>query len=223
MSTTGPRDTLARWLSAGLCLALITAFVWGIWQQTEGLEVWTFDGRRQGQMATGELQAPAVQLRHADGNGSEPEPAPWSAGAPAAYLVDFIYTRCPGVCRALGSEYQQMQRQLKEQAEHDPSYDRVRLLSVSFDVAHDGVDELRQNAKLLSAKSPYWRWAVPASEADSRTLLRALGVVAIPDGAGGFVHNGDIHLLDRHGRLRALFTFEQWPEALAAAREVAAR
>ncbi len=223
MPAPGPRETLARWLSASLCLALVTAFVWGAWQQTEGLEVWTFEGRRQRQMAAGELQAPAVRLRLADGGGAEPEAAPWSGAAPAAYLVDFIYTRCPGVCRALGNEYQQMQRQLIASAAPDPVHDRVRLLSVSFDVAHDGVDQLRQSARLLAAQPPHWRWAVPASEADSRTLLRALGVVAIPDGAGGFVHNGDIHLLDREGRLRALFPFEQWPEALAAAREVALR
>ena len=221
MQETDPRNALARWLSAGLCATLITAFVWGIWWQTDGLEVWTFDGHRQQQMAAGALQAPAVPLRFADSNGTVPEPAPWAAGPPAAYLVDFIYTRCPGVCRALGSEYQQMQRELMDAAEKDPSNNRVRLLSVSFDVAHDGVAQLRQNARLLSAQAPHWRWAVPTSESDASALLLALGVVAIPDGAGGFVHNGDIHLIDRQGKLRGLFGFEQWPEALAAARQVA--
>ena len=221
MPVSGSRDRLARWLSASLCLALSGAFVWGMWQQTDGLEVWTFEGRRQQQMAAGELQAPAVHLRHADGGTVEIEAAPWSGDAPAAYLVDFIYTRCPGVCRALGSEYQQMQRQLIADAEQDTAVQRVRLLSVSFDVAHDGVDQLRHNARLLAAQPPHWRWAVPVSETESRALLRSLGVVAIPDGAGGFVHNGDIHLLDRSGRLRGMFAFDQWPAALAAAREVA--
>lgn len=42
--------------------------------------------------------------------------------------------------------------------------------------------------------------------------------MAIPDGEGGFVHNGAIHLLDERGRLRGLFELEQWPQALAAAR-----
>lgn len=223
MPTPDSRNTLARWLSAALCLTLSATFVWGIWKQTDALEVWTFEGRRQRQMADGALQAPAVQLRHADSAASETEAAPWSGEAPAAaYLVDFIYTRCPGVCRALGSEYQQMQRQLIAGAEQDPANQRVRLLSVSFDVEHDGVAQLRQNARLLGAQPQHWRWAVPATETESRALLRSLGVVAIPDGAGGFVHNGDIHLLDREGRLRGLFGFGEWPQALAAARELAA-
>jgi protein SCO1/2 len=223
MSTPGSRDTLARWLSAALCVALSGAFVWGMWQQTDGLEVWTFEGHRQQQMAAGELQAPAVRLRHADVDASKLEPVPWASGAPTAYLVDFIYTRCPGVCRALGSEYQQMQRQLIADAKQVPADQRVSLLSVSFDVEHDGVDQLRQNARVLSADPQHWRWAVPATERESRALLRSLGVVAIPDGAGGFVHNGDIHLLDGEGRLRGLFGFDQWPAALAAARKVAAQ
>jgi protein SCO1 len=56
---------------------------------------------------------------------------------------------------------------------------------------------------------------------ESRALLRALGVVVVPDGSGGFVHNGAIHLLDGQGSLRALFDYTRWPEALAAARRVA--
>ena len=222
MTNSSSRNTLARWLSAALCLALSAAFVWGIWQQTDGLAVWTFEGKRQQQMAAGALKAPVVQLRHADGAASETEPAPWSGEAPTAFLIGFVYTRCPGVCRALGSEYQQMQRQLIADAKHDPTSARVRLLSVSFDVEHDGVQQLRQNVRLLAAQPAHWRWAVPATEAESRALLRSLGVVAIPDGAGGFVHNGDIHLLDGKGRLRGLFGFGEWPQALAAARELAA-
>lgn len=163
-----------------------------------------------------------VPLRHADGSEAL---APWrtDSAAPAAYLVDFIYTRCPGVCRVLGNEYQQMQDQLLERSRHDAAYDRVQMLSLSFDVAHDDVRQLHDAAVRLGARPAHWRFAVPASEAESQTLLRALGVVAIADGAGGFVHNGDIHLLDREGRLRALFRFDEWPRALAAARDLAAR
>lgn len=222
MHSARPSETLSRWCSALLCLALGVAFIWGAWRQTSGFDVWTFEGRRQMQVAAGELRAPVVTLRHADGSDA---PAPWHAdsAAPAAYLVDFIYTRCPGLCRALGSEYQQMQRQLIVRGHHDPAYRGVQLLSVSFDVVHDGVPQLQRAAEQWGAQEVHWRFAVPASEADSRSLLRSLGVVAIPDGAGGFVHNGDIHLLDRQGRLRGLFGFDEWPRALAAARELTAR
>ncbi len=215
------RDRLAWRLSAALCLALVTLFVWGVWQQTAGLSVWTFEGRRELQVAAGELHAPRVAMRAVFGD----HELEWPAGttAPAAYLVDFIYTRCPSVCRTLGSQYQQMQRVLAAQASTDPASAQVRLASISFDVRHDGKTELQQLASSLDADPAHWSFAVPASEGDAQTLLRALGVVAIADGQGGFVHNGDIHLLDRQGRLRALFAIDEWPQALAAASRLAAQ
>jgi protein SCO1/2 len=63
---------------------------------------------------------------------------------------------------------------------------------------------------------------VPATRDDALALLRSLAVVVVPDGEGGFVHNGAIHLLDERGRLRGLFEFDQWPRALAAAHQLAA-
>jgi protein SCO1/2 len=222
MRSARQREALSRWCTSLLCMALGVAFIWGAWRQTSGFDVWTFEGRRRLQMAAGELQAPGVPLHDADGSDA---PAPWRAhgAAPAAYLVDFVYTRCPGVCRVLGNEYQQMQGQLLERSRDDAAYDRVQLLSLSFDLAHDDVQQLHDTAVRLGARPAHWRFAVPASEADSQSLLRALGVVAIADGAGGFVHNGDIHLLDHEGRLRALFRFDEWPRALVAARKLAAR
>ena len=146
---------------------------------------------------------------------------PWSepqAGA-KAYLVDFIYTRCPSVCLALGTHYQQMQRELQQGPDTAAG---VRLLSVSIDRAHDQPPELARYAALHKADPHWWRLAAPASDTDATALLRALGVVVVPDGLGGFNHNGAIHLIDGQGRLRALFDFEQWPHALDAARALAA-
>ena len=50
--------------------------------------------------------------------------------------------------------------------------------------------------------------------------MRSLGVVVIPDGMGGFVHNGSIHLLDGQGLLRGLYGYDGWPQALADARRL---
>ena len=219
--TPASRDRLARRLSAALCLGLVTLSAWGAWHHTAGLSVWTFEGRRELQVAAGELHAPRVAMHTAFGDDELAWPA--SPTAPAAYLVDFIYTRCPSVCRTLGSQYQQMQRELAAQARTDAAATRVRLASISFDVRHDGTAELKQLAGSLHANPAHWSFAVPASEGDSNTLLRGLGVVAITDGEGGFVHNGDIHLLDRQGRLRALFAMDEWPLALAAASRLAAQ
>ncbi|MBX3623072.1 MAG: SCO family protein [Rhizobacter sp.] len=205
-------EARARRLSAALSLLLLVALAVGLHRWTAGFEVWTFEGRRMLQLQRGELAAQAVPL-HTVGPA-----ALWSSGngAPGAYLVDFIYTRCPSVCRALGSEYQQMQRELAAQ----PA--RVRLVSMSFDVAHDTPQQLAAYAATHHADPRWWTLAVPTSDAGAQALLRSLGVVAVDDGQGGFVHNGDLHLLDAHGRLRGLYTLDDWPQALAAARALAA-
>lgn len=209
----------ARWAplaSALLCLLMLIGLVAGLQRWTDGFERWTFESRRQWQVAQGALQAPAVDLIGSDGAPL----AAWAAEPTArAWLVDFIYTRCPSVCLSLGSHYQQMQRELQQQPNAAAG---VRLLSVSIDRAHDQPPALARYAALQKADADWWRLAVPASDTDATALLRALGVVVVPDGLGGFNHNGAIHLIDARGRLRALFDFEQWPHALDAARALAA-
>ena len=214
------REARACRLTALLCLALTFGLVMALQHWTHGFEVWTFDGRRQLQWQAGELRAQPVALRRSDGS----TPRLWGdAGAmPAAYLVDFIYTRCPSVCRALGGEYQQMQRALILRQGSDPTLRGVHLVSISFDVEHDGPTQLARHAADLRADPLVWSLAVPATPGDASALLRSLGVVVIPDGEGGFVHNGDIHLMDERGRLRGLFAFDQWPQALEAAQRLAA-
>ena len=69
----------------------------------------------------------------------------------------------------------------------------------------------------MHADPQWWQIGVPASQADATALLRSLGVVVIPDGQDGFVHNGAIHVLNAHGRLLGLYEPGQWREALNAA------
>lgn len=219
-STRMTREAMARRLSALLCLALMLGLVVGLHHWTHGFEIWTFDGRRQLQWQAGKLSAHPVALRRSDGSATRL----WgdADAAPAAYLVDFIYTRCPSVCRALGSEYQRMQRELVMRQGAEPTLRGVHLVSISFDVEHDDPTRLARHAADLRADPQHWTVAVPVTHADAASLLRSLGVVVIPDGEGGFVHNGDIHLLDDRGRLRGLFDFDQWPQALEAAHRLAA-
>lgn len=202
--------------SAALCFALALGLLAGLSWWTAGFEAWTYEERRQREVEAGGLQAATVALRGVDGH----PVALWGrADATAAYLVDFIYTRCPGVCRALGSEFQRMQAELA--ARPGERTEAVRLVSISFDVDHDDPPRLARYAAAQHASGAHWIFAVPHSTRDARSLLRSLGVVVIADGAGGFVHNGSIHLLDARGRLRGLYRLDQWPQALAAARRLA--
>jgi protein SCO1/2 len=204
-----------------LCLSLVLVLAVGLYGWTCGFEVWTFEGRRQVQLQAGELRAPPVVLRGSDGS----VPRLWgdADAVPAAYLVDFVYTSCPSVCRALGSAYQQMQRDLAVRQEAEQTSPHVHLVSISFDVDHDDPGRLARHAADMRAQPRHWTLAVPSTHDDARELLLSLGVVVVADGEGGFVHNGAIHLLDERGRLRGLYEFDQWPQALEAAHRLVAR
>lgn len=214
-TTTAKTERAAQLRTAGLCVALILAVGWLIYGATLGMHAWTFEDRRKLLLPSGAYKAPDVAMLAPSGQSV----VHWSAvpRQPAVYLVDFIYTRCPTVCRTLGTEYQRMQRQLVTKPA--PA---VHLLSVSIDPEHDRPAQLAQYASSLHADPSSWSFAVPATLDDSAALLRGLGVVVVPDGQGGFVHNGAIHMLDEEGRLLALFELDQWEDALATARRVAA-
>lgn len=207
---------LPSWrLTALLCLALVLSVGWVVYQATAGLQAWTFEDRRRLLLDTGTYSAPSVQL--IDSSGRVVSPWAEAAAHPTVYLVDFIYTRCPTVCRTLGTEYQRMQQQLA--ANPDPA---VRLLSVSVDLDNDRPHHLARYAASLHTEPDKWAMAVPISTEASEALLRGLGVVVIPDGDGGFVHNGSIHMVDEHGRLLGLFELDQWEDAMAVARRISA-
>ena len=58
--------------------------------------------------------------------------------------------------------------------------------------------------------------ALPASStSELEALLNAFGVVVLPDGAGGFVHNAAIYRVDADGRLTRVY------DPLAADRTIA--
>lgn len=185
------------------CLLLLAATLALLHEVTLGFECWTFEARRRALAAQGRIHAPPFAALA--GTGAD------------VHIVDFIYTRCPGICQALGSEYQRLQAELQRGEDT-----RVRLLSVSFDVAHDDAAALASYAERYRARAPLWRVVAPGSAADDRALRQSLGVVAIPDGFGGYVHNGALHVLDAQGRLLAVHDYADWREALQDARRRAA-
>jgi protein SCO1/2 len=112
-------------------------------------------------------------------------------------VVDFVYTRCATLCTAQGAELAQLQDRLAAPIAHG----RVQLLSLSFDPAHDAPDALAGYLRRSGDRGSGWVAARPIGASALERLLRAFGVVAIPDGADGFIHNVAIQLVDPQGRL----------------------
>jgi protein SCO1/2 len=189
------------------CALVVAALLAALGHLTVGFEFWTFEARRRHDAASGQMNFPAMQL--VDDSG-------WATQLPAGgtgqvMLVAFIYTTCPSVCQALGVEFFQAQQRI-ESAGSD-----IRLLSVSVDPARDTPPALAHYARVHRANAPTWRISAPVSEDDGSKARRALGIIAVDDGMGGFVHNGALHVVDRQGRVSGIFDTADWERALALA------
>jgi protein SCO1/2 len=133
-------------------------------------------------------------------------------------LVSFVYTTCPAVCQALGAEYTRLQDAVSAA---DPRVaGSIELVSLSFDVEKDTSARLATYARLHGADDRVWTIAAPLSRDASERTLRALGVIVIADGNGGYVHNGFIHAMTPDGRVLAIFDDGEWQTALAFAKRL---
>lgn len=84
--------------------------------------------------------------------------------------VNFVFTRCQGICPVLGAQFAEL-----EGALHDAGT-RVQLLSISLDPGHDSADRLAQWGARLG-RGPGWTLLTGEVETVQR-LLRALGMGA---------------------------------------------
>lgn len=200
----------ARVLTVAVCALVFACFSMAVAELTSGFRYWTFEEKRVALAGTGTVRIQQIELQDASGYKRHL----WRDELEEdIYLVDFIYTRCPSVCQALGSEYQRMQDILLARGRQDS---RIRLLSISFD-DRDSIEDLQVYASRYRAAQSKWMVARATSSAQMRNLLDKLEVVVIKDGTGGYTHNGAIHLINGQGRLLAIYPYESWEEALGAA------
>lgn len=149
---------------------------------------------------------PTVVLETAQG-----ERIPLSSLRGRWLLVDFIYTRCTTYCMVQGGVFARVQRELAGPIARD----KVALLSISFDPRHDGPTQLAGYLQRMGGRGERWIVARPADAAGLQALLRSFGVVVLPDGLGGYVHNAAINVVDPQGRLVAVTDWRSPDEALA--------
>ena len=185
---------------------------------THGFQVWTDEGARRLEVALQPVDAPRVAV---DGPGvAAPDLPALLAQGGGVTIADFIYTRCQSVCLSLGSSFQQLQAAL--QADRTAGQRaNVRLLSISFDGAHDHPAALRAYAHGLQADPALWRFVRVPDAAQEQALLRRLGVVVVPDGRGDYEHNAALLVFDARGRMVRVFDVAEQQLALDYARHLA--
>jgi len=190
---------------------LVTVLMGGavLWHGTDGFKAFTTEGARR--LAVLEQPRTMPDVRLIDMRGQELQLADENG---RAVVVEFIYTTCPTLCTALGESFAKLQDAIKAAG----LANRVRLVSISFDPARDGLEALEDYAEAHGADGRLWVTARPENELALHALLAAFGVIVIPDGAGGFVHNAALHVVDRQGRLKAIFDVGNEAQVLAAVR-----
>ena len=137
--------------------------------------------------------------------------------------LTFVFTRCPmpDFCPLLMKKFAAAQALLTK----EPGLAaRTRLLTISFDPAHDTPDVLRAFGKPFQKTTPpFTHWSLATGKDDAiRALGGALGLDYVEEDRS-FTHNLRTAVLDPEGKLRRLFRGNEWtPEDLVAELKAAA-
>lgn len=180
--------------AAASALVLILTF-FALAGLTEDFQAYTKEQARRLEVSQNRPLLPDTILL--DERGNEHALRGWVMQEHRLLVLDFIYTRCNAVCRSLGSEFQQLQELVRTRKLQD----RVALLSISFDPAHDTPEILAGHAALLKADPGIWRFATVKDKSRLPALLQFFAVTVIPDELGGYQHNAALLGVSPSGRL----------------------
>lgn len=173
--------------------ALVTAVGSGaLWLGTNGFQAFTAETARRISILRDPRPLPNAQLEDQDGRVFTLD-----AYKGKLLAVEFIYTRCATICRTLGMAF----RQIRDRVPASILGREFALISISFDTEADDPLRLKSYGAAHGADGEHWRVARVRNASELKPLLDAFGIIAIPDGLGGFEHNAAIHLLGRDGRL----------------------
>ncbi len=198
-----------NWRGATGLLVALCATAGMVGAATDGFRVLTTDGARARDVALHPVIVPATPLLDMNGRA-----VPFAV-ADRVTIVDFVYTRCPTLCGALGGAYQRLQTEVV----HRGLQSRVRLLTVSFDPVWDTPERLRYYAVAMRPDSSIWTVATLPDTTALAPMLATFGVRVIPDGANGFAHNAALHVVDTAGRLVGIFPVDATDASISAAIE----
>jgi len=115
----------------GIALSLSIAIGALSWR-TNNFSSFTYETNRRTSVESSPIRLSDWQLQNSDG-----DTVYLSELSDKTLLVDFIFTRCPTICQALGTRYQQLQHTISESGN-----DQIALLSISIDPTFDTPERL---------------------------------------------------------------------------------
>jgi protein SCO1/2 len=112
------------------------------------------------------------------------------------WIVDFIYTNCPGACPLMTSQMHRMEEKLKD----DPD---VRLVSISVDPDRDTPPVLNAFAKRFGGPTPQWVFLTGSPQT---VHLLAHDVFHVGDVIKTMDPSTKFMLVDKRGHLRGYYS-----------------
>jgi protein SCO1/2 len=127
-----------------------------------------------------------------------------------ALAVTFVYTRCPvpDFCPLMDRHFADLQKTILADA---ALRDRVHLVTISFDPAHDTPAAIEAHAKTRGADSRVWSYLTGDAAAIDHVTSR-FGVSAIQehDAPESITHNLRTAVIDPTGRLVTIYNGNEW-------------
>jgi protein SCO1/2 len=121
------------------------------------------------------------------------------------WVADIIFTRCPGPCARMSRQMAELQAEL-------PAGPRVKLVSLTTDPDFDHPEVLQKYAARFGARAERWSFLTGTKPELRRLAVEGLKFTAIEkqpeqrDNAEDlFIHSTIFALVDKQGRLRAVF------------------
>ncbi len=200
-----------RWLALVAAVLALSVGLFAVWQLTRGITTFTSESWRRASVLERPRTLPRVVLQDQGGQTFGLQEL-----CGRVLVINFIYTQCPGVCSALGSESAQLASRFADPIQ----LGQVAVVSVSFDPVRDSPERLSQFKARWDPGNTGWRVTRPVSAGEAQALLEVMGVVVIPDGSGGFDHNAALHIVDKSCRLTEIIDLEDFAKAEAAVRRL---
>ena len=125
-------------------------------------------------------------------------------------LVSFIYTSCTSACPLLTARLAQLQEAVAESG----AADDVELITVTVDPARDDQDAMREYGERFGADRANW---VFLTESPDRLepILTAYDEWSKPIPGGDLDHPARLHLVDRNGTVREIYSLSFFDERQA--------
>ena len=211
--TASPTAGLLKTFALSLLLLLLG--FWLLFYVTNRGQAFTTEGLRRSEVSLQARQIPDFELLDAAHQKIGLHQRLQADGR--VLIVDFVYTRCQTICRALGSVSPQLQMEIIERGLPQ----QVSLLSISFDPANDDPKALQDYATRMRMDPGVWRIETLSRWQDRRRLLDSFGIMVVPAPLGEFEHNAALHLVNAQGQLVRIMDYDRPSDALDAAMALA--